>query len=203
MVDRAPTLTVITACCRPQNLVAIHRTLPKGCHWRIVLDRPNSDEAPAALVGLPNVEFLHATGAGVSGNLQRNVGLSQPLGDYVYFLDDDNIAHPALGSVFKTYARTGKIIAFHQAFRNGTIRLYAHPPLAVRRVDCGQVLVPRKFAEELRWELDEYCADGMYFEEMYRRHRGQCVFLGITAAFYNYLADSPSLGGGSRSRRLG
>jgi hypothetical protein len=203
MADRSPSLTVITPCCRPQNLVTIHRTLPKGCHWRVVLDRPNLDDVPPALEALPNVEFLHATGAGTSGNLQRNVGLSRPLGDYVYFLDDDNVAHPTLGSVFETYASTGKVIVFHQALRNGRIRMYARPPLAVRRVDCGQVLIPRRFAEELHFELDEYCADGMCFERMYRRHQGEFQFLGLTAAFYNYLAAETSTGGAPVSRRLG
>lgn len=199
MASRSPSLTVITACSRPWNLLTMHRTLPKGCRWRIVLDRSNLDDAPSELASLPDVEFLHASGAGRAGNLQKNVGLSRPLDDYVYFLDDDNVAHPMLGSVLKTYGAAGKIIVFHQALRNGRIRLYARPPLEVRRVDSGQLLIPRRFAEELHFELDEYCADGLGFEAMYRRHRGEFLFLGLTAAFYNYLA--PPAGGAAVPRK--
>ena len=41
MASRSPSVTVITPSSRPENLVTIQRTLPKGCHRRVVLDRPN------------------------------------------------------------------------------------------------------------------------------------------------------------------
>ena len=180
-------LSIITPCSRPQNLLRIWPTIPKGCQWLIVLDRPDSSEVPEELRAAPGVELHCLKGGGRWGNAQRNLGLSLAERDYVYFLDDDNILHPALLPLLPEHASTERIVVVSQHFADGRLRLQAAPPVNVGRIDPAQVLVPRRYATQYSWRPTLYVADGLYFRDLYRAFQEQFLFLDVAAAYYNYL----------------
>jgi hypothetical protein len=180
-------LTIITPCSRPGNLLAVWQTIPKGSQWIVVLDRPNLDDAPPELVTEPDIQFHHVTGPGIEGNVQRNLGLAQPLREYVYFLDDDNIVHPMFASVLAAHAPTHKIIVVNQLNPDGSVRLKAGAPVRVGGIDTAQLILPREYAAQYRWTPHLRFADGFYFTSIYKNHTDQFLFVDIDAAYYNYL----------------
>jgi hypothetical protein len=180
-------LSIITPCSRPHHLARIRETIPDGAQWIVVLDRPNLDDAPRELLGASEIEFYSTTGAGIDGNPQRNLGLSYARREYVYFLDDDNIVHPALSSVVAAHARDGKVVVVNQLRADGTVRLRARPPVRTGRVDTAQFLVPRDVAVRHRWKVDAKFADGAYFSEIYAQRPEAFAFVDVDAAYYNFL----------------
>ena len=183
-------LSIVTPCSRPENLITIWPTIPQGSQWLVVLDRPNLDDAPPALQAEPNIEFACTTGVGGWGNAQRNLGLSRATRDYLYFLDDDNIVHPALTSVLAEHQQSRKIIVVNQLLADGSLRFKARPPVQVNEIDTAQVLVPRELATRFTWKPHTPRADGFYFAALYETCRKSFVFLDVDAAYYNYLAPT-------------
>jgi hypothetical protein len=180
-------LSIITPCSRPQNLTRIWPSIPRGCQWLIVLDRSDTSEIPEDLKGAPGVELHCLKGGGSWGNAQRNLGLSLAERDYVYFLDDDNIVHPALPPLLVEHVASGNIVVVNQRFADGRLRLKAGAPVRVGKIDSAQVLVPRQCAAQCRWQRTLYLADGLYFRELYRAFQARFLFLDVDAAYYNYL----------------
>ena len=70
---------------------------------------------------------------------------------------------------------------------DGRLRLKAAPPVEVTRIDPAQVLVPRRYATAFRWRRMVAVADGLYFEDLYRKFQDRFLFLDVDAAYYNYL----------------
>jgi hypothetical protein len=180
-------LSIITPCSRPQNLSRIWPSIPQGSQWLIVRDAADDTEVPGELKSAPGVEVHCLAGGGRWGNAQRNLGLSLADRDYVYFLDDDNVMHPALPALLAEHAESRRILVVNQHFKDGRLRLKAGPPVRVGRIDPAQVLLPRVYATKYRWRRTLYIADGLYLSELYRAFQDQFLFLDVDASYYNYL----------------
>ena len=97
-------LTIITPCCRPNNLKKIIESLDFDFidEWIIVYDQNKIPENLNLFKSHTHYkkikEFIYKTDNDGWGNSQRNYGIEsiQNKDAYVYFLDDDNIIHPNL-----------------------------------------------------------------------------------------------------------
>lgn len=142
---------------------------------------------------LPQVEFESSVNIeeyclkkGISGNPQRNLGLEKATGDFIYFLDDDNILHPNFHHVLDHAITLKGPIAFNQVVKAGGRRLQAHANnMRVAMIDTAQVIIPRELALKARWLEDNYCADGIYIETLNTIQ--PFSILNIDACYYNYL----------------
>lgn len=185
---QTPSLSVVTPCSRPQNLLRIRPTIPEGSEWIIALDSENTDAVPDEIRNDPLIK-LTALRQGSWGNSQRNAGLALATGDYVYFLDDDNVVHPGLQEVLATYGPEQLIVVGVQIYPDGDLRVLPKPPVGIGTVDTAQVLVPRHIAQAYRWDPDAYQADGIFFGEIFRDMPERFVFLEKTVCFYNFLVE--------------
>lgn len=105
--------------------------------------------------------------------------------DLIYFLDDDNIVHPNLNKYINDPT---KAIVGHQQNKKGIVRLHAHErKMHVGGIDTAQVILPYHLAVSERWIEDNYCADGFYFEALYRKEPTIFNFINEVICYYNYL----------------
>jgi hypothetical protein len=85
--------------------------------------------------------------------------------------------------------KTGFIV--NQVHKNGFLRLLAHPQnMKVTHVDTAQVLFPRYFIGDVRWETHNYCADGVFIEIIYDNcidNGEKFMFINRPLSYYNYL----------------
>lgn len=96
----------------------------------------------------------------ISGNAQRNLGLSLCHGGHVFFLDDDTVLHPDFWESVKDLAHYD-FIHFEQGFRSGGVRLDTSC-VAVGQIDSGNFLVSRELIGASRFDVGVYAADGFF-----------------------------------------
>ena len=183
-------INIITPCSRVSNLQRIADSLTKSKYpikWHIVADMDET-ELPLYTTVDTEVIFCPSKNLGLSGNPQRNRALGNITEGYVYFLDDDNILHPdLLTTIALDYYHA---FYFHQANRDGSIRLKASPDSVLKGVgyvDTAQFLLPADMVLNERWDNFDYCADGHFFGAVYRKftHRFLCV--NKVLSYYNFL----------------
>ena len=183
-----PTITVVTPSNRPWLLPKVYSSLPVGAEWVVVLDRHDLREVPAELPHAANVKLFAHTG-GKWGNDQRSFGMLQASGEYLYFLDDDNVVHPRLMPLFEKLTASGErpAIVVNQILKSGELRLRATLPPHPNGTDTAQVLVPRSMTLGHKWDSNMYEADGKFFGEIFSEHRERFVAVDEPACYYNYL----------------
>lgn len=124
------------------------------------------------------------TGGGCWGNAQRNVGLDLAKGDYVYFLDDDNVIHPRLLELLPTLR--GEVAMVEQVFADGSPRVGVDWRPG-ELCDTAQFLVPRQIAQSYRWDPRYRESDIIYFTSIHRDHHERFLRIAEPAAYYNFL----------------
>lgn len=156
-------LSIITPCSRPLNLPTIYWSIlnlkTNNVEWIIVYDGDKIDERILQYQEqIPIKLFNKIREVGDSyGAKLRNIGMDNASGDYLYFLDDDNIIHPKLYERvcrYKDYYNT-KILAFNQFNSKFTNRLHRLNESCVTNggLDTGQFIVPRKY--KTRWTSEQ------------------------------------------------
>lgn len=154
-------LSIITPCSRPLNLPIIYSSIlelkSKNVEWIIIYDREeNYDERILNYESLIPIKLLVSKRQPSDincGSRQRNVGIDNAIGDYLYFLDDDNLIHKFLYDKIKLYSNGNNVIIFNQFTRKMDRKL--KPDFDVRnmkmgQIDTAQLIVPRKYKS--RWE---------------------------------------------------
>ncbi len=184
-------LSIVTPCIRPQNLARIARTIPKGAQWIIVMDRPSVGDVPLDLLKSSSVEVYSYLG-GLWGNEQRNFGMWVATGEFVYFLDDDNVIHPRLVPLLEQVTRlhAEPVLVMNQQLKSGKLRMRASIPPRPGGTDTAQVVVPRALALGHRWVSTQHDADGRFFGDIYAAHPERFVFVDEVACYYNYLRSA-------------
>ena len=88
-------LTIITPCCRQTNLQKLYESIQfdKIDKWFIVYDTTNDRKYSKVYESHPKIVELECNDPGISGNAQRNYGMTFVKDGWIYFLDDDNIIH--------------------------------------------------------------------------------------------------------------
>jgi len=114
-------ISIITPCSRVANLARISVGIPDSVEWIVVYD--TTDGPPTIRLGTGKEYFCPG---GISGNPQRNYGVLQASGEYIYFLDDDNILHPDMIERVSTMLDGDNIVVFNQVDFHGALRLNSY-----------------------------------------------------------------------------
>ena len=159
-------LSIITPCSRPFNLPAIYSSILEmetdDVEWIIVYD--NIDIDKRILMYEKNVKIKLFKSIREDGDnyasRQRNIGIENASGDYLYFLDDDNLAHRYLYSKMNIYGNGDNIITFNQFTIKWERKLSSFDikKFKITELDTAQFLVPRKYKSRWRHRplIEEY-----------------------------------------------
>jgi len=112
--------------------------------------------------------------------------------DYAYFLDDDTILHPEFLETVLPVLETEKpeIIVFGQNNKDNSVRLLpSKENIKVGYIDMGQyVFKINSLPNNIRFKEDDYCADGIFIEELYKHHGSDnTIVINKQLSFYNFL----------------
>jgi len=172
-------VTIITPCIRPENLDAIIKTIDFSVikEWIIVYDGSRIDKNPHRFSDHEFCsqirEMVHYDATSISGNSQRNYGLSllsEPTS--VYFLDDDNMIHPELYTLLP-FIKRGCIYTFNQK-RPDTIFPYKSilkgDYISRYHIDTAMFIIDSDIIKDkgIQWQKNAYNADGIFIEDCYR-----------------------------------
>lgn len=120
--------------------------------WIVIYDMDEIDKRILNYEDRVPITLLKERGGFAYASNQRNAGLDVCSGDYIYFLDDDNLVHPMLFDRICSYGEEDKILIFNQFdvkwgrrilnFKISNIRPYY--------IDTAQIIVPQKY-KHVRW----------------------------------------------------
>lgn len=133
-----------------------------------------------------NIKVYSTDEPTVSGNNYRNIGVTKATGDWIYFLDDDNIVHPNFSDLLEYMDRDKDVIFFSQIFANQKIRLMP-VTIDVGGVDTAMFLVKKSVMDNHKWEEGAYTADGILAKELSNYN---CQYIYTPYCFYNYQQDT-------------
>jgi len=152
-------LSIITPCSRPYNLPTIYKSIldlkTDNVEWIVVFDGESVDKR--ILMYEQNIPIklynkVREIGDPMGGML-RNIGIEHADGDYLYYLDDDNIIHPKLYDRICRYMdyNYSKLIIFNQYSSKFTRRINTLNINCIRNgyLDTAQFVVPKKC--KTRW----------------------------------------------------
>ena len=183
-------LTIITPCSRPENLPRVYQSIEAGwpwfdIDWRVVFDTSVCE--PAYIDGAI-IAGLSVAGSRF-GNAQRNYALDRTDAGWVYFLDDDNLMHPALFEKLHAVIENNPALqAFALAQDCGiATRQVAPTCMHMGMIDMGQVCIKRELIGDIRFRLQPYEADGYFIEDVYRAKSSAWGFVHEAVTFYNGL----------------
>ena len=184
-VRRAPAVpgrvTIITATYnRPEKLrEAIEsvraQTYP---HWEQIIVSDGPDPRVDALVasyGDARIRAFHTRRFAVMGNYQRNAALRHATGEYVLYLDDDNVIYPAcLETMVGGFA--GEDVGYVVCpIHYGTGVMSPTPSFRHEEIDLLNYMVRRSLVERVWGQTVRYSADYLLVRAVSRIARG--VFL--------------------------
>ena len=178
-------LTIITPCCRPDNLQWIKDSINFSHvnEWIIVYDGTRIAENPHQFKGEFNgriKEYIVSDTNSIVGNSQRNFALSKVSDPttYLYYLDDDNIVHPDL---FRLVPLLGNypLYTFNQMNR------LSGDCIQPDRIDTAMFLLKFEHVQHKRWIVDKYEADGLYITDCHNQDPDNWVFVNNTLCTYN------------------
>ena len=177
-------LNIITPCARPKNLEIIEKSIniPKGnFRWIVVFD---SNTIPNFYIPSIAEAYCYKQKKSKFGNAQRNFALDLIEKGHVYFNDDDTIIHPELWQNIKN-KNEYDFISFTQAAKNKKIRLIGNK-IAVGSIDSHNFIVNHKICKDIRFEITNYCADGVFASHCYKKSNN-ILFMNKVLSIYNFL----------------
>jgi hypothetical protein len=177
-------ITIITPCSRPENLSNLLKSidLSKIAKWIIVYDTSNNRSY--------NHQFSHAQivelecANGISGNPQRNFGIEQVDNGFIYFLDDDNIIHPAFWELTEGLDPTYFYTFDQQRTEDDILR---GRTICVCEIDTAMFIVHRHHIRDIRWVESEYIADGLFISDIAQANPRSHIYIPKIRCYYNYL----------------
>ena len=179
-------LTIITPCSRPEHLPQLLKSIQfdKIKQWIIVYDTSKNrkyDKQYQSHAQIVEVECDN----GISGNPQRNYGMSLVDDGYIYFLDDDNIIHPKFWSIIDSLDGN-KYYTFNQ-IRNQYGAILRGNNLKVGYIDTAMFIVHKRHIGDIQWINDRYDADGYFITAIYNNHKDSHQYINDVACYYNFL----------------
>lgn len=182
-------LTIITPCCRQQNITELYKSIQfdKIIKWIIVYDTSKDRKYTKLYTEHPKILEIECN-KGISGNPQRNYGMSIVQDGYIYFLDDDNIIHPEFWSIVNELDNI-HFYTFDQQ-RNNNMTILHGNNVAVNKIDTAMYIVHKKHIGNIKWIENKYNADGYFISGIYAKHRDQHFYINKTACYYNFLVPA-------------
>ena len=150
-------LSIITPCSRPHNLPIIYNSIlslnTDNVEWLVIFD---SDEIDNRIMmyqeNIPIRLFNIRRGYG-KGGTQRNYGLDYCSGDWIYYLDDDNLIHSELYNKILSYGKNENILLFNQFSPQNKkrIKVFNTDIITIPGcIDTAQMVIPKKY-KNFRW----------------------------------------------------
>jgi len=152
----------------------------------IVTSDDREDEIKEWLPKDLNIKVYSTDEDTISGNNYRNIGVNKTTGDWIYFLDDDNIIHPNFNDLLEFMDKDKDVIFFSQIFANQQLRLMP-VTIDVGGVDTAMFLVKKSIMDNHKWQEDAYTADGILAKELSEYN---CQYIYTPYCFYNYQQDT-------------
>ena len=152
----------------------------------IVTSNDREDEVKEWLPKDLNIKLYSTNEDTISGNNYRNIGVSKATGDWIYFLDDDNILHPNFNDLLEFMDKDKDVIFFSQIFANQQIRLMPIT-IDIGGVDTAMFIVKKSVMDNHKWQEDAYTADGILAKELSEYN---CQYIYTPYCFYNYQQDT-------------
>lgn len=198
-----------------QNHLEYSKTPNTKIRWIIILDKKliQSNDSDEEFVILELVKFMlkkleskvrvtvffseisnafvgHAHRNYFLNKIYPGIGISE--NDYAYFLDDDTILNPEfLENVLPVLeSEKPEILVFGQNNKDNSVRLLpSKENIRVCHIDMGQYIFKiNSLPNNIRFKEDDYCADGIFIEELYKHHGSEkTTVINKQLSFYNYL----------------
>lgn len=174
-------ITIITPCCRPNKLTNMEINFDYVDEWIIVYDASKVLNFEKQFDN-PKISEYHFTSSGISGNPQRNYGLTQikNKNTFVYFLDDDNLIHHDLYKLLNSI-EPGKFYTFNQ--ENGL----SGNRIKLGYIDTAMFLIDYTLIKDTKWVIDRYDADCVFLSEIYSLNPDKWVYVNDINCYYNKL----------------
>lgn len=188
-LDNSVKITVITPCTRPENLKRLYESInfEYTDEWIICYDyNVLNPSTIKTIFDHPKIsEYYVGNEHSISGNYQRNYALSKIKNEntYVYFLDDDNIIHPGL---YEVSLSPGNFYSFDQLRNNKTFEGNKPKP---QKIDSAMVLIYFPLVKEIKWNLGDYHADGIYIYDCYKKLINRWIYINKILCYYNNLNE--------------
>ena len=175
-------ITIITPCCRPEKLRRIKESINFDYldEWIIVYDESKVKSREKQFDDCKISEYYH-TSTGISGNPQRNYGLSQIKNEdtFIYYLDDDNIIHPDLYKLLNVINKDN-FYTFNQ------LKGHLGNNIKTGYIDTAMFLIYYPLIKGLNWVIDKYEADGLYISNVYNLNKDKWIYVNNIYCYYNY-----------------
>ena len=189
-------ITIITPSVRPENLIKLKNSINFDYinEWIIVYDENKIKENPYIFKNNEKIkEYIHFDKDSISGNSQRNFAIDNISNKdtYIYFLDDDNIIHPNLYTLFDRLEHN-KIYTFDQ---KRPLNIFPHKELLkgnnieLYNIDTAMFLIDYNLCKNIKWKKDKYNADGYYIIECFQNNKEHWIYIDELLSYYNYLSN--------------
>jgi glycosyltransferase involved in cell wall biosynthesis len=187
-------LSIITPCKRIHNLPAIYQSIldlnNSNVEWLVIYDSNIIDEKILVYQErIPIRLFNVLTQSGdTKGQRQRNLGIENASGEYLYFLDDDNIIYPNLLRFLENYLDGNKIIIVNQLVAGMTKRMshFTLDSVKPNIIDTAQFLIPSKY-KSIKWTNEDFYNEYPYIRDVLKLSNNNYVWVGNGYSYYNYL----------------
>lgn len=158
-------LSIITPCSRPFNLPIIYSSIlsmnTDDVEWLIVYDSDKIDERILQYEKNVKIRLFNRKREKDDSyaSMLRNIGIENAKGEYLYFLDDDNLVHYRLYEKICSYGDVNTLLIFNQfsESKKRRIKKFNLEYIKPGYIDTAQIVVPRKYKS--RWDNSVYYID--------------------------------------------
>lgn len=202
-------LIIITPCKRLENIPYIYSNIRMNLntsvhvHWIPIFDKSEEEKYAfwqSRLIYLGSLSehftidpLLSNVKYAIAGHAHRNIVLRAletiSTKAWIYNLDDDNLLHPNLISFLLRNERKLKRkrgVIFSQQFKDGRLRL-GIDKIKVGYVDTAMILFKSKYLRGLKFQENDYCGDGLFIENFYKKHKRKIYLEQTPLCYYNFL----------------
>jgi glycosyltransferase involved in cell wall biosynthesis len=166
-------ISIITPCSRILNLPCIYDKILKfdsaDVEWIIIYDSENIDYRILGYETAVKIKLFNKKRepSDAYASMLRNIGIENAIGEYLYFLDDDNLPHPMLYEKVCKYGNGNNVLLFNQFSESKKYRLKDLDINNLRPgyIDTAQFVIPTKCKS--RWDNEFYYIDEYsYFKKI-------------------------------------
>lgn len=196
-------INIITPCSRKERLPYLKQSILNNIElltqaneiqveWRIIFDGNKIEPYKDDILNEPWIKYEFHESPGVSGNSQRNKGLSYyrylPTKEWIWFLDDDNVMYAQMLNELKhLLISQWEGIIVQQMFNDLSIRNISHCHMVKPGlIDTAQFILSTNIIEKTMWNIGSYEADGLFIKEIYNKHKDKFLFINKPLCFYNF-----------------
>lgn len=176
---------IVTPCSRPENLLQIKKSIPEECKWIVAYD--DNCDTHIMLDGVINYIGLNIKNSPY-GHTIRNWVLDNYKfedGDWIYYLDDDNIIKEDWYKHIVDYLNSdAAILTWGQVYENGEERLGPNSNPEPFKIDTACFMVNWKHVKDIRWGVASE-SDGQYAQDC---AEGRLIMIHHDLCYYNYIS---------------